>query len=312
MSTEERFWQFVIVLVGLLTVTAPAYVAYDLNQRGPASVKRVELREHSPIDLKGDLSLLGNQATLSIKIKNETLDNLVLKKTWFTNAGKSPILPEDFHENLRVETSKPWRIVAIENGNDFTEEVKLTWTKISDFRFEAKPTLLNPGDMASVVVYLTNTQSGGVRSDSKPESLKLNWRARVTNLNELTKVPASVGDSFNQWGFVVHLSGWGLVFTIFAALLFQALYLRLLSQAGYLRTTFSSSIILVVLGTSLLSFAAAECVSYYIFPNYLSLLFGAKNYLMNGVIILGHVTLVIVLYSKVRAFSRKQSLAESA
>lgn len=312
MSAEERFWQVVIVLVGLLTVAAPAYVGYDLNQRGPASVKRVELREHSPIDLKGDLSLLGDQATLSIKIKDETLDNLVLKKTWFTNAGKSPILPEDFHENLRVETSKPWRIVAVENGNDFTDEVKLTWTKITDFRFEAKPTLLNPGDMASVVVYLTNTQSGSMRSDSRPEALKLNWRARVTNLNELTKVPTSVTDPFNQWGFVVHLSGWGLFFTIFAALLFQALYLHLLSQAGYLRPIFSSSVIVVVLGTSLLSFAAAECVSYYLFPNYLSLLFGAKNYLMNGLIILGHIALIVWLYYRARVLSSKNLLVESA
>ena len=301
MKPEERFWQIVLILVQLFSAAAPIYIAYDIYHRGPTTEKRIELREYAPIDLKRDLSVLGDDVGVSLKFKNETLDNLVIIKAWLTNAGTSPILPADFHENLSVSTSKPWHIVAVENANDLPDEIKLAWVKANPDRFEAKPTLLNPGDTVTAVVYLTNTELENKRGSIKPNDVKLKWDTRITNLPKLAKVQTSFTEHFMEggWGFIVYLSGWSLVSTILGALLFQALYMHLLTRAGYIKSLSSYSI-LALLFTSLLSFSAAESISYYLFPTFLRYL-GGPNYPVNVTIIVGNMLLLMWLYRKARA-----------
>jgi len=295
MTLEERFWQFMLVLVGLISVAAPAYVAYDIYHRGPSSEKRVELFENSPIDLKTDLSDLGDEAKLLLNIKSETFDNLVIVKAGLKNAGASPILPADFIENLSISALRPWRIVAVENTKDLPDGIKIKWFKVNDNRFEAKPTLLNPGDSTNVVIYLTKLTPKTYNELSQP--VKLTWDARVTNLPKLTRVESTY--TIESHSLSVYLEGWGLAATILGALLFQALYLHLLSKAGYLRKVTSFSSLVMLLSTSLLSFAAAECITFYLFPTFVSIL-GNKNYLMNGTIIAVHIGLLIWLYRKSR------------
>lgn len=41
MGGEDRLWQILLILVGLLTVFVPAYVSYDLYGRGTAPEKKV-------------------------------------------------------------------------------------------------------------------------------------------------------------------------------------------------------------------------------------------------------------------------------
>lgn len=301
MKAEERFWQIVLVLVGLFSASAPIYIAYDLYHRGPTAEKRIELKEYSLIDLKSDLSVLGDEVGFSVRFKDETLDNLVIAKAWFKNAGTSPILPDDFHENLSVSTLKPWRIVAVENANDLPDDIELTWVKANAYRFEAKPTLLNPGDTVTAVVYLTNIEPENKRAAFRLNDVKLKWDARITNLPKLTKVQTSFTELFmkNGWGFVVYLTGWSLVSTIFGALLFQALYMHLLIRAGYIKS-FSFYSILVLLFASVLSFSAAESISYYLFPNFLYYL-GGPNYPVNITIIVLNMFLLVWLYRRAGA-----------
>ena len=99
-------------------------------------------------------------------------------------------------------------------------------------------------------------------------------------------------------GIDVHLSGWALPFTIVAALLFQALYLHLLFRTGFLRDWTWRSITLV-LGASLLSFAAAESSATYLFGSTLTELVGV-NHWINAPWIVLHVGVLIFLYQKAR------------
>jgi hypothetical protein len=56
-----------------------------------------------------DLSALGQRATLSLKVDNDTLNDLVLAKVMLKNVGAAPIPPEDFRERLSVSVRLPAR-----------------------------------------------------------------------------------------------------------------------------------------------------------------------------------------------------------
>ena len=299
MSAENRLWQALSIVVVLLTAAVPAYVTYDVYRRGPAPEKQVELTRFPPIDPMRDLSALGDRVTLSLRVEDQVMNNLVIAKAFLRNAGAVPIVSSDYHENLSITVKKPWKIVSVENSKDFVPGIEFRWRRISDTRFEAEPALLNPGDLVSTNVYLTNTQFAGASATEKQPEVQVEWKARVTNLRAFTE-PPSLSDRLNRtaFGIDVHLAGWGLPFTIIAALLFQALYLHLLSRSGFLRGWTWRSITLV-LGASLLSFAAAESSATYFFGHPLSELFGlGVNHWINAPWIVLHAGALGVLYWK--------------
>jgi hypothetical protein len=182
MSAEDRPWQVLSVVVVLLTAAVPAYVAYDIYSRGPAPEKRVELTRIGPIDPMKDLSALGNRVTLSLKVENQVMDNLVIAKAFLRNIGAVPILPSDYHEKLSITVNKPWKIVAVENSHDFFQAIELRWKRIANDKFEAEPALLNPGDNVSTNVYLTNTRFASASATEKQPEARVEWNARITNL----------------------------------------------------------------------------------------------------------------------------------
>lgn len=306
MNLGDKAWKVLYLFVLLLTAFIPAYVAYDLYGRGPAPEKEkiVEVFRFfiNPLD---DLSVLGEKAKLTLNIKNQTINNLLITKAFFRNAGKSPILPNDFHENLSINVDQRWKIIAVENG-DPKPNIALSWTRVSDTRFEAKPFLMNPGDMVFLNIYLTDTQYTAITTKEKSAEPNVNFRARIANLRYFQEPPSFSSRIEKRaaafaW-ILIELSGWSLVFTIIAAILFQALYLHLLSKAGFLRNREWRSIILAV-GASVLSFAAAESCATYLFGNRMTDIVGVSHS-MNAPWIVLHVLVLVFLYVRVCKLSR--------
>jgi len=246
-----------------------------------------------------DLSALGDRVSLSLKIEDKVMNNLVIAKAILRNVGAVPIVPSDYHEKLSVNVGKPWRIVSVENSNEFYRGVQLRWRRVSDTRFEAEAALLTPGDIVSTNVYLTNTQFTGASSPEKQPDATVEWTARITNLRAFVQPPGLLERVRQRsFGVDVHLSGWALPFTIFAALVFEAVYLHLLGRARFLRGWTSRSIALV-LAASLLSFAAAESSATYFFGDPLNEVLGLPmNHWLNAPWIVLHAVAVGVLYWK--------------
>lgn len=310
MSTEDRFWQIILTVVGLLTAFVPAYVSYDLYGRGGLPERKIELEKMSVIDPLQDLSSIGNTVSLQIRSKSESqeLDNIFIAKVYLKNAGQSPILPSDYYEKISVNVKKPWKILAVGSGEQF-RNVNFKWNRVADERFEAVPALLNPGDMVSVNVYLTNTEYKIISSDKKREEPNIEWQARILNMTELTNAPVrSINFSSDRWWDVasVNLSGIALPFTICIAMLFLALYLHLLSKVSIIVNMRGISIA-IVLGVSFLSFAVAESMATYLFGSFLTKLFGGVNHWMNAPWIILHVIILIFLYVKGRNHARISS-----
>jgi hypothetical protein len=297
MSADSVVWKLLTLVVGALTAAAPVYVAYDLYNRGSAPEKLVELRRLPPINPLSDLSPLGDRATLSLKVENQSIDNLVIVESIMRNIGNSPILPSDYHGPLMVSVSSPWKIVAVGNQTDFP--VRLHWTRVSDTVFEAQPALLNPDDAVATMVYVTNKKFDPFSTDLDQSEPWVEWNARITNLRAFYE-PPDIFEQFRsrKFGIQIQLQGYSLVFTIAFALLSQALYLRLLSKSGYLRGWDWSTIGLIVCA-SLLSFAAAESSATYLFGTDLTDLWGIDHRL-NAPPIIVHVLALLFLYQKAR------------
>jgi hypothetical protein len=173
--------------------------------------------------------------------------------------------------------------------------INLHWKRVSDIRCEADPALLNPGDVVSTVVYLTNSQFTGTPTTGKEPGVRVEWAVRIANLHAITEVPSpdwcvSVG------GDSIYLMNWGLAFTIIAALLFQALYLRFLSRVSP-SWHWSWQSITLILGTSLLSFAAAESMKTYLFGNMISKIMGRGiDHWLNAPWIVLNIAVLIYLF----------------
>jgi hypothetical protein len=247
-----------------------------------------------------DLSPLGEKVRLSLEVDDETVDNLVISKSFLKNVGNSPIIPDDYHENISVSVPDPWRIVAVKSPGDLVYEVELTWNKVTDTLFEAQPALLNPGDKVSTIIYLTNTKFKGLMDYDVYQSLKVKWNTRITNLRYFSKWHSPWDEPLRPtWGgIVVHLSSWALPFTLMTAVLFLCLYLYLLFKSALL-TKISYSNIPVIAAFSLLSFSSAEVIAYYLFDPFPPLL---KQFVgfewINWVIFAVHVIAITYLYKR--------------
>jgi hypothetical protein len=318
MSTEPLPWKILTLVATLLTIAVPAYVAYDVYYRGPSAEKHIRLMNFPPIDPLADLSRMADRPTL-VTAKGETLNNLVIARAYFHNAGRAPVLPEDYDRNLEASVSAPWKIVAVQNGAN--QRVQLNWRRVSDTKFEADPALPNPGDEFITLVYLTNTEFGNTFASRQTTIPAVSWNARtipavswdarIVNLPDFSRVPF-VYDTAAQYfqpfpPIIILLSGWAVPFAIVVAILFQALYLHLLDQSGWVRDWSWKSIGLVVC-TGLLSVAAAECIATYVFGTPSSAFTGVESWVNAPPIIL-HAMFLAFLWWKARARVEKARLA---
>lgn len=301
--------RIILNALGLFTsaiiAAVPVYVTYDVYQKGPSPEKQLELTRVPPINPMSDLSMLGDRVSFSIRLEKTAMNNLVIAQGWLKNAGKAPILPTDFHEPLSVNVDKPWKIVAVEN-KPFPGAVKLKWNRISETRFEADPTLLNPDDRVYALVYLTDTQylrGEPPRNDENPPTVR--WAARILNLKDFSEPPNPFEPRSGDFiGVAVRIEGWGLPFTIVSALLFEALYLVLLWRSTWLLPWRWTSMWMVI-GASLLSFSAAEAIATYLFGSSLTDIIGLQpiDHWLNAPWIVLHSMLIALLFWQVRRTS---------
>ena len=302
MNLENRIWQALFIFVSILTCAVPIYVTYDLFHKGPIPKKKIILGQFGIIDPMSDLSPLGEKVRLSLEVDDETVDNLVISKSFLRNAGNSPIIPDDYHENISVSVPDPWRIVAVKSPGGMIE---LTRNKVTDTRFEAQPALLNPGDQVSTTIYLTNTKFKGLMDYDVYQNLKVKWNARITNLRYFSKWRSPLDEPLRPtWrGIVVHLSSWALPFTLMTAVLFLCLYLYLLFKSALL-TKISYSNIPVIAAFSLLSFSSAEVIAYYLFDPFPYYMKRYASEWINWVIFAVHVIAITYLYKRMMQHQR--------
>lgn len=307
MGAEKGFWQTITLLGVLLSVAVPAYVAYDLHSKGTAVEKRVELQKFTLIDPMEDLSALGDKVALSLRIGNQTTDNLLIAKMRLRNTGTVPILPSEYHENFSINVHKPWKILAVENEKDAFRCIEFKWNRISETRFEAEPALLNPGDRVSTHIYITNTQSEKLSTRDRLSARIVECKARIVNLRDFTKPPDMFRLTSRRFFWIsVDLEGWALPFVILASMFFLALYLHLLYRIGLLQSM-QLPAILLVLGANFLSLATAESMATYFFGSTMTRLFGI-NHWVNAPWIILNAAMVMILYWKAQ---KKTVKAES-
>lgn len=301
MVVEKRLWQILLFLAGLLTAFVPAYVSYDLYGRGDIREKNIELNKFLVIDPLNDLSGLGGKVSLVISPQNQSVDNIVIAKSWLKNIGRTPILPSDYHENISVNVKPPWKILAVGSADDFIGQVQFNWTRVSDTRFEAVPALLNPDDLVSVNVYLTNTKHESLPTTEKTAKPNVEWNARIVNMTSFKYAPDPLSKLEQRyWGIRVYLMGWAVPFTIGVAMLFFALYLHLLSRALLLQEMRALPF-LTILGASLLSFVAAESMATYLFDTASTAIFRLSvEHWINAPWIILNTLFLVLLYVKGR------------
>ena len=277
--SEGLAWKLLGVALTLLGIDVPAYVAYDTDDPPPNPEKRLELSTSEAINPLKDLTTLGDRATIMVTVEDEAFDNIVIAESLFKNAGEVPILPNEYHKKLSVSVNAPWKIIAVENQNRFfSNGVPLEWTRVSNMVFEAEPALLNPGDLATARLYLTNTEPGVSGETSDP---KVTWSARITHLRDFSKPvdTFAIPDKslLDIKGIVVFLYGWSVPVLIASAILFHAMYLYLLGRLDWLQE-WNWQFFGLVLGTGILSFVAAECMVTYLHGNIMTYIMGVDHW----------------------------------
>jgi hypothetical protein len=304
MVREKTVWNLLTLAVGLFGVAVPlaALIAqYDLAARGSNPEKHIQLQTTAAIDPSAIVA--GSILETTIRVGNTTFEHVYVSQAILRNVGQSPIVASDFVEPIAVNAKTPWRIVAVENsklGADSPTVVQLSWKRATDTRFEAAPALINPGDTIFAHVYLAPADPVA-KDRGQPE---IGWTTRIVNMRAFEIVPmgGSVFDEQQNWGIHVDLRGWSTIFTVVFALLFQAKYLYLLTRLGAGRN-WNSMTVAVVLGSSLLSWAAAESMATYFFPAGLTRILGVSHWL-NAPPILLHVATSVILWWKARASYR--------
>lgn len=288
---DSIFWKVIQLLVALATIATPVYMSYDALERGGIPEKNVELKEFEYINPLADISLLGDNAA-SVYIGKTKINNLLLRSAIITNIGRSPIVPNDYIEPIKIKITPPWNFVGFSCDDS---GVMLQSCKFIDAQTAVlSPILLNPGDKISMHIYVTNNDPS---PDNKEIELpKITWSQRIINLRSFTIPPKHLEDKNIKWGISSHLDGYALLFTVGVAMLFQALYLHLLSQVNILNNWNLRSILIAV-GASLLSITASESIATYFFKNDLTES-GVDNWLNLPAIIL-HTLFIIYLYWRI-------------
>lgn len=248
-----------------------------LQDRGPLPDKQLSLDLPAyATDPASDLEALGERVNVSIVIDGDPFDHVLISGFSIANIGASPVTPEDFHKPLSVTVDPPWKIVTVENGHMLLGDiiphrgrapVLLEWKKKSDRQFEAAPFLLNPGDEFDQTVYLTS-DGGSAIIGSGP---KLDVQARVRNMSGFSKHVRS-SDRIERRGpkwLLIQVQDFGIIFLLATASLFLVWYLLLLHRGRLFGKRKARWLTLIVLA-ALLSYSAAESVTYWAFPTSIS------------------------------------------
>lgn len=254
---NDKLWKNLGVIVTIIAIIAPLYVAYDIFERGNTinhKLEIVELFDSRPTSFLADF-----KGKFELTADGEKIEHLDITYFSIQNIGKKPILPKEFFENISVSVDESWKIIGVSNQSSYPEGLELTWQKLSDREFFAQPTLINPQDYFFVAVYTVSAVQ-----DLKEEKPGIEWNARIENLtNILTQKQKTY--SFNlSSGLVVLLSGWAIPFVISSFILLFGAVLLLSGKSGVLPgVTGKKTIIIVSFAT--LAISVSEVLAFYIF-----------------------------------------------
>jgi hypothetical protein len=264
---ETKIWNFLTIIITLITCGTPIFVVYDLYDRGTIPQKQIELGQTMGLGINPlyDLNLKSANVDFKLIVDDQIYDNVIIKNLSFRNSGKAPVVPTDYCEPITVTVGVPWKIIAIESAPlyDFVP-MKMKWHRINDQMFEAEPALINPGDFIVQNVYLTNTKYDKSQKAAYSSEVNLMINARITNLSRFSTARSPISDLKKSTGFWGYLYGLVVPFKIILASIFLFWYLFLLRRAGFL-TIFNLKSLSIVVAIAILSFSVAEVFAYYIF-----------------------------------------------
>ncbi len=253
-------------LVQLITTT---YVQYDLHRKGQEPERRLKITHTTLSSVLSDIKPLSLNGDVALQFGDKRLTNLFVSNATIFNPGKTPIEVSNIETPLSVEVGHPWEIIAVSNTDQYDSNVNLVWQRINTQKFFAKPALLNPKDITSITLYLSNEKIPSFSSTISIDEPKIVWDARITNLAEIDRGDKAVKEVFNNaWdeisSFYVLLTGYKFIFTCVVGILNLTLILYLLGRSGII-TSYNLRLISLCVFGGVLSISSAECMGTYIY-----------------------------------------------
>jgi hypothetical protein len=298
MTKREILPTIVMGLLALLQVVLPIWTQRHIYIEGPNPPKQVAVRYFPLEDPLSDINQIGANLSLNIKVRGQSISNILVEQTNLINTGEAPILPSDFVSNLSLKVAPPWQIVTIKNASSsHGNTIPVKWLKVTDREFQAPPTLLNPGDIIWVKVFLNDPALNGVKAENIVPIPKLQWGGHIINLTKFSYPPnitTRVKQRTAYFPFVVSLEGSALLFTIVIFLASLSLYLVLMQKAkAFERWNIKSAVVMILL--TFISLASAEAAATYIFGSMFTDIFGVSN-MLNVPWIVANIFLIFFMF----------------
>lgn len=273
MRQEQIFRHIGSVLANIFAIAlavAPIIADKFLHDLGPDPEKRISILQSAFNQPLYDLNSLGSFEKVRLTLGQREFSNLYIANVTLTNVGPSPILPADFHEPLSVSVDGPWEIVAVKNGRQMNQQVFMQWNIANPQKHVAERSLMNPGDVISAVVYLTNGTLPQLSTVEATKQPTLKWNARITNMkafsneeDRINKMWLSIFDTFTASGIYTILAGKKLALTFVAAIANMALLIHLFARAKLIQR-YNIKMLTIILTTATLSASVGECLATYI------------------------------------------------
>ncbi len=245
---------FIGILVALITMVVPVWIAWETFQLGGKPVKSVLLSKIGPMEAISDLKEFPENIEVDLTINGEQYEKLTTFSIGLENAAKAPILPEEFYKPMALKVKAPWEIIGVSKSFGL-RYIDLEWDRISPQKMEAKPFLMNSGDAIRFTVYVAVKED----IDQQPE-LEIN--TRIVALKDFTK-KKSILDVARKSPAIVYLSLLDVLsLLIVAGLLFLWYYLNLV-KIGWIKGKDNLSLLSATCA-AMLSFSVAEVIVYYL------------------------------------------------
>ena len=286
-------WQLVTVILTVMAIIVPTYVAYDLAEKTGNKPPKIEYEKQNVANFSLLMSLMDEQIQLSTA-DGEKLDSLFMSIYSIVNNGGTAVRPEDISESLKVTAPEGWKILGVENLDKSSSPGTFIWERVNRGTFSLMPTLINPGENLDVLIY--SIADKNINNVKKPD---YEWSARIANAPPVQEYIAPKYSLHIAGGLIVLLSGWAIPFTLITAASIILMLLVMVSRAGFVSTlSLSGSTVIVFI--SLAGFTVAEVMAFYLFKPLIGMPY--DNIINVSILVLW---LLITVWLGYRAFLRK-------
>lgn len=208
-------WQGVGVIITVIGLIISTYIAYDIYRRSiQFSAVTIEKRyNYNPIDFGKE-----TKNRIAMLIDGNVTESVDVYLYSFANSGRSPILPTDYIEPIRVSVKEPWKLIAVDTDFSAPENIKLTWNKVTTNTFEMKPSLFNPGDNIGIIMFISNTEKSKSNDQDIPD---IQWTGRIVNIPSIRATERKTLAESTGLGIfytAIYHRGWNLYWLIFIAI----------------------------------------------------------------------------------------------